>query len=435
MANREKKTIVTRKHLARLERENIQKRYITIITLALVAAVVIITAVGFILEGVIKPRQPIAQVNDSTITIGDFQSWTRYNRYLLVTEFLNTYQYIQSFGDPNALSYFESYLIQIQTELEPEFLGFSIIEDMVEDVIIQEEAEKLGIQVSAAEVGNRIDALIFEYYPEGTPTPAPTTEVWATPTLSALQMVLVPPTPTVAITTTEELEPTPPEAVSEPTAILPTPTDYTEKAYNSSSKDFMSYIKSYANVSEEDIFKYYQAQMLRTRVAEAIITDIPAETEVLWAHHILFRDQDTGELQSEEFLERIGTGEAFISVAGDLSSLPDDSTEEAPIVFEDLGWFGEGQMVAPFADAASKLEIGEISQPVNTSFGWHVIQLLGRDTQLRSQAEINQLRMEAFQDWLNLKRLEINVDINPDWISAVPTDPDIPEQLKIQLPE
>lgn len=40
-----------------------------------------------------------------------------------------------------------------------------------------------------------------------------------------------------------------------------------------------------------------------------------------------------------------------------------------------LGWFGDGQMVRPFEDAVKELEVGEISQPVQTRFGWHLILL------------------------------------------------------------
>ncbi len=42
-----------------------------------------------------------------------------------------------------------------------------------------------------------------------------------------------------------------------------------------------------------------------------------------------------------------------------------------------LGQFGRGQMVKPFEDAAFNLEIGNYSEPVQTQFGWHVIQRTG----------------------------------------------------------
>ena len=69
------------------------------------------------------------------------------------------------------------------------------------------------------------------------------------------------------------------------------------------------------------------------------------------------------------------------------------------------------------------MSVGEISQPVQTGFGWHVIQLLGRDIQPIGQEKIDQLREQAFQEWLTALRLEKEVNITQDWISAVPLEP------------
>ena len=44
----------------------------------------------------------------------------------------------------------------------------------------------------------------------------------------------------------------------------------------------------------------------------------------------------------------------------------------------DLGFFGRGMMVKPFEDAAFELEVGQTSAPVQTQFGWHLIQLTGK---------------------------------------------------------
>jgi len=440
MADRETKKVITKKHLAREEREKIQKRNITIIAIGIFAVVILVIGTGIVIEGIFKPQQTIIQVDENSITAKDFQSFVKYQRFRLVNEYVSTFQFIQSMGDQSSFSYFESYLMQLQNELQPEILGQNSINQLVENIFVREEAERLGIQVSQSDVQKMVNEVMFQYFPEGTPTPAPTRVLLPTPTLSSLQLTLIPLTPTAIITETEGLEPvvdpeeTDVESVDEapPTPISPTPTVYSEENFNKDYDEFMSYLKSFAGVSAEDVFSFYEGILLRERLAEAIITDLPSEEENLWARHILFRDEENGENEAKDFLSRIEAGEDFKTVAEELSTDDDDA---ADLIFEDLGWFGVGDMVEPFEDAAWVLNIGEISQPVNTSFGWHIIQLLGRDVQPLEQSDIEQIRLEKFQEWLDNKREDANVEIQPDWITVVPLEPDIPEAYKLAIPE
>jgi len=435
MADREKLKIVTKKHLARVEREQIQRRYILIISIVIVALVIILIGVGIIIEGFIKPAKPIGQVNGTEISTRDFQSFVRYQRFRLVNEYLSNFQFIQSMGDPESFSYFEPYLRQIQDQLQPEALGLSSIDQMVENVIVQDEAARRGIQVSNDEVEKRMQEVLFQYFPDGTPTPIPTGLIPSTPTLSSIQMTLVPPSPTAVITDSAENSVAPTEIVNEeileptPTLIPPTPTVYTEENFKKDYDEYMGYINSFAKIKTSAIISFYETVLLRERLAQVVVTDIPAEEEVLWAHHILFRDDENGQNEALNFISRIESGGNFISAAEELSSMGTD--EESNIVFEDLGWFGSGQMVAEFEESAKSLKIGEISQPVHTSFGWHVIQLLGRDIQPLGYEDMERMRFESFQAWLDIMREEAEININPDWISSVPTEPDIPEQAKL----
>lgn len=93
---------------------------------------------------------------------------------------------------------------------------------------------------------------------------------------------------------------------------------------------------------------------------------IQAEKEVQYkASHILLEDEETAKKLSEE--AKAGADFAELAKA--------NSTGPSAPSGGDLGWFGPGQMVPTFQDAAFALEPGEISDPVETQFGWHVIKV------------------------------------------------------------
>ncbi len=85
------------------------------------------------------------------------------------------------------------------------------------------------------------------------------------------------------------------------------------------------------------------------------------------ASHILVKDAAT----AEKLYERVKRGESFESLARQYSTCPSKSKGG------DLGWFGEGQMVAPFENAVRRMSTGSISRPVRTQFGYHIIKKTG----------------------------------------------------------
>ena len=86
------------------------------------------------------------------------------------------------------------------------------------------------------------------------------------------------------------------------------------------------------------------------------------------ASHILVKDQQS----AERIYERVKKGESFESLARQYSTCPSKSKGG------DLGWFKEGQMVAPFENAVRKMSTGAISRPVRTQFGYHIIKITGQ---------------------------------------------------------
>ncbi|MDW5299349.1 MAG: peptidylprolyl isomerase [Sedimentibacter sp.] len=87
--------------------------------------------------------------------------------------------------------------------------------------------------------------------------------------------------------------------------------------------------------------------------------------EMVKASHILVDSED----KANEILEDITDGLSFEEAAEKYSSCPSKQNGG------DLGQFGKGQMVKQFEDAAFSMEVGEISEPVKTQFGYHIIKL------------------------------------------------------------
>ena len=81
------------------------------------------------------------------------------------------------------------------------------------------------------------------------------------------------------------------------------------------------------------------------------------------ASHILVKTED----EANKLYEEIKAGKNFADVAAEVSLCPSGAAGG------DLGFFGKGMMVKTFEDAAFALNVGELSKPVQTQFGWHLI--------------------------------------------------------------
>lgn len=139
------------------------------------------------------------------------------------------------------------------------------------------------------------------------------------------------------------------------------------------------------------------------------------------ASHILVETQD----EALEVIEELEGGAAFADVARERSTGPSGPGGGS------LGWFGMGMMVAPFEAAVVELEPGEISGPVETQFGWHVVTLNDRRIPEAPPLEevrqeiVNDIQNEAVQGYIEMLRngptaaIDINTDLGPDVVNLI----------------
>ena len=91
-----------------------------------------------------------------------------------------------------------------------------------------------------------------------------------------------------------------------------------------------------------------------------------SDVEQISAFHILVEDAETANTLKQK-LQESPSMETFVELAKQHSKCPSGQTGG------NLGAFGRNRMVKPFEDAAFGLQVGQLSEPVQTQFGWHLI--------------------------------------------------------------
>jgi parvulin-like peptidyl-prolyl isomerase len=170
-------------------------------------------------------------------------------------------------------------------------------------------------------------------------------------------------------------------------------------------------------LTQDQVRQLYVVNVLRGKLFNIITADVPRTQDQVWARHILVADLAT----ANTVRQRLINGEDFAKVAAEVST--DTGSKDKG---GDLGWFGKGVMVAEFEQAAFSLKVGEISQPIKSQFGYHIIQVLAHETVPLDANAYSQAQQTAFNDWLNGLRTTYKVQTFDIWQNIVPTDPAAP---------
>ncbi len=152
-------------------------------------------------------------------------------------------------------------------------------------------------------------------------------------------------------------------------------------------------------ITEEEMKEYFEENK-----------DSLGQEEEVKARHILVESEET----ALEVKKKLDEGEDFGELAKEYSTDTSNSQQGG-----DLGFFGKGKMVKEFEDAAFSLEIGEISEPVKTELGYHIIKVEDRKEAEeadfeKSKDEIKDMIFqerfqEAYDTWLQEKLEEYEI--------------------------
>ena len=327
-----------------------------------------------------------------------------------------------------------------------------------------------------------VDQLIVERLGSLLETPEPvttTTELTTTADISGTATVTTTLEPETTALATPTVGPTQtPAPTASPTA-TPLPAEATTKAdqiFKVIYDEYTAILGDLPNEASADVRtphatlediaaavrSQYRDQLIRTRVQERLVAEVnPADTaepEQIRARHILLKvpepeptptptsvPEGTATAESTAtaeptptttptieptalealFAERKQEADAlYQQVTSNPDSFPDlarehSQDEASAAAGGELQPFGRGQMVKPFEDAVFALKENEISPPVRSEFGWHIIQRLPEDP----QAKLERQRQAAFDTWLS--DLRANATILPE-PTATPTQVPLP---------
>jgi hypothetical protein len=424
-----KKAVLHKKHVARLQREKQQSRAILFTFIGILGAVALLLLYGYLDINYFQLQRPVAKVGGTEILVNQLQPRVRLQREQLLGQYNQYQQYQQLFGMD-----VQAQLTDLESQLNsPAVIGQAVLDQLINEQLIRLEAAKRGITISDAEM-KEVEESAFGYFPNGSPTPSvtPTEVTLPEDPAEAFKIVTITPIPsaTPKFTATAPATTGTPEATAtlaptlEPTAVAtegptstpePTATPYTLEGYQTRFKETQDRMAS-VGLKEKDFLSFFEIQILEKKLTEELTANVPQTEQQVWARHILVAD----EAAAASVIERLNKGEDFATLAKELSTDTGSGANGG-----DLGWFGSGQMVAEFETAAFALKNpGDYTTtPVQSSFGFHIIQLIAKQERPLSADQYAAAKSKVFTDWLAAARDTYGVEIFDIWQQYVPTEP------------
>lgn len=411
----------TRKQLARSRREREQLRMIYMGLGGVAALILIVLAFGLYQTYVVEPNAPVAVVNGVEITTGDYQDRVKLDRYLLEEQYQQLQQQqavAMGQADNEELAEFlgTQYQQMINQVLqERSVIDRQTVNTMIDDRLVEAEAARRGITVTDEEVTEFINRFmagrlggLTDQAASATSTAraeaSATAAMWTpTPTL----------TPSPTLTFTEEITPTPTPADTPTPAPTPTLNVIGADALGAEYANWLTILDENVGISEAEYRQIARTLVLRDKLRQALAEEVPEQAEQVRARHILVETEE----EANEVIERLEAGEDFADLAAELSLDTASAVDGG-----DLGFTPPGRFVDAFDEAVFSLPVGEISEPIQTQFGWHVIEVLEREERELSAGDYRQAQQLALSNWLEEARLDATIE--DYWtVDKAPADP------------
>ena len=399
---------------SRRDQEARFQRLFMLSMIGLVGLIVLILGGGVVYEYIIKPNAVVAEVNGHEIRRRDY--W----KYQSVVLYNQARQY-------------ESFAVQTQGDQQQQFLQFAAsfdaqrddvwgstdvssatIQQMIEDQLFLDGAESLGVMVSDEEATQYAlnqfappDAPLIT--PQPSPTIIPARAQAATETAEALatQQSLALGTPVAgtqqATLVAENGTPIATPVTGDPATPGATPNlDDSLRAAEAEYEIFQDNVFEDANMSQEDYIRLWaKPQLVRQQVIHEITSQVPQTAEQVNAQHILVATED---LANQLYAQATG--------GADFGALARANSTDAVTAATggQLGWFTRLEVDPALAEAAFALEPGQISEPIQTDYGWQIVKVNDKqEDRPLSDAQYQLATDEAVETWIDQQREQADI--------------------------
>jgi len=380
-ARRTPKQQLTRKQRSRLHEEQRIQR-ILLWGVATVAVLIVgILGYGVVAEQIIEPREPVAIVDETPITTAEFKSRVSFQRLQLQNQLGYLYQQQQTMAQESASGgesmqqFFQGQISDLQSQLSAEnaeSLGDQVLNQMIQEELVRQEAERRGITVSAEEVQGAVHEN-FGYNPDATPAPTPAPPVTSTESL-----------------TTEE------------SAVAPTPTQMTESDFRELYNRYMQDGLRPLGISEQQYRSWMKVSLLREELQADMKEQLPQQAEQVKLQFLSVSDEE----RAQQLAQRLDSDEDFEAIAEELQA-----DEESPGSSSELDWLPQDTLAdrlnEDIAATIFELDVGEHTEPLKLgeeSQALYIFQVDGREERQLSESLLDQKAAERFQSWLDAQQ-------------------------------
>lgn len=407
----------SRKEILRAQKQEEQVRVLRIAAIIIGLIIFLVIIVAIVNEMILVPNRSVASVNGESVTLSDWQNrveFERAQRIRTLEDQLETFN-----NDIGLVQQFSGQAIVELVSENAEALGEAVLDRVIEEEIMRQEAEERGLLPTEAEIDDRI-AESFNYFGGDSPTPLPepTDTVEPTPSLT--------PIPAEGEEAPADVPTTEPPPTSEPP---PTPTPVSEASFQQEFSDLLAEFND-LGVSENTYRSVVESSIIMERLMDALADEEELPREDLHASifFLVFGD----EAEANQTLADIEDS-GFLPVWNAIRSQPPEPTEEGGITTtaSEILWRTRDDYAASFGDEAAQAIFDQSLDTASEVFTitgtdgqplYIIFQVSGREMRELSQAEYEARKQALLEEFLS-ERFSDNVEISELWRRRVPTSP------------